>query len=307
MSSRRRPACRVCGGRWRHRDATPADAWRGGDARAPLGGHVPEAGCVREHRDLLLPGLHALQARLGSSAAGALGYVCRRLDVPPAEGYGVARFYGLLSLSRARRRSRTSATTSPARWPARNSCVPSPARAAAHRPRRADVAADRRARWPRSPCLGLCEQAPAAVLVAVAEPGEAVARADAFGAAGSRGPGRSGAIRVTRPGAERQAATLLVGEARPTAHLLARAGAVDPADLTDYRAGGGFRALAAPWSIGAAAVSSRGDGSRAGRSGRRGVPHRAASGRPWRPPRRIPTTSCATPTSPSRARSRTGC
>src|SRR3990172_4635606 len=49
-------------------------------------------------RDLLLPALHALQARVGWISETGLGYVCRRLDIPPAEAYGVASFYHLFSL-----------------------------------------------------------------------------------------------------------------------------------------------------------------------------------------------------------------
>ena len=46
---------------------------------------------------LLLPALHALQDRVGQITQPGLNYVCRRLSVPPAEAYGVATFYALLS------------------------------------------------------------------------------------------------------------------------------------------------------------------------------------------------------------------
>ncbi len=49
-------------------------------------------------RHLLLPALHAAQGRVGWVSPGALGYICARLHVPPAEGYGVASFYSLFSL-----------------------------------------------------------------------------------------------------------------------------------------------------------------------------------------------------------------
>ncbi len=51
-----------------------------------------------ERRHLLLPALHALQAEVGFVSPGGLNYVCRQLEVPPAEAYGVATFYHLLSL-----------------------------------------------------------------------------------------------------------------------------------------------------------------------------------------------------------------
>ena len=63
--------------------------------RRPLarGGHA-----ARDQRHLLLPALHAVQERVGWISPGALGYVCRRLTIPPAEAYGVATFYALFAL-----------------------------------------------------------------------------------------------------------------------------------------------------------------------------------------------------------------
>ena len=52
---------------------------------------------ARARRHLLLPGLHAVQERVGWISAGALNYICERLTVPPAEAYGVATFYALLA------------------------------------------------------------------------------------------------------------------------------------------------------------------------------------------------------------------
>jgi NADH-quinone oxidoreductase subunit F len=52
----------------------------------------------RNRRQFLLPALRAAQRRVGWVTPGALGYASRRLDVPPAEAYGVATFYALLSL-----------------------------------------------------------------------------------------------------------------------------------------------------------------------------------------------------------------
>src|SRR5439155_23368185 len=48
-------------------------------------------------RDLVLPALHAVQARTGWVSRGALNYISRRLTVPPAELWVVATFYHLLS------------------------------------------------------------------------------------------------------------------------------------------------------------------------------------------------------------------
>ena len=40
-----------------------------------------------------------MQARIGWISEGALNYICERLTVPPADAYGVATFYGLLSVN----------------------------------------------------------------------------------------------------------------------------------------------------------------------------------------------------------------
>ena len=73
--------------------AEPSDAEReaidaavGGAARN--GDRVGRAD--RHSRHLLLPALRAAQRRVGYVSEGALGYASRRLDVPPADAYGVA-------------------------------------------------------------------------------------------------------------------------------------------------------------------------------------------------------------------------
>ena len=52
---------------------------------------------TRERRHLLLPALHALQRSAGWISPGGLDYACAQLEVPPAEGYGVATFYHLFT------------------------------------------------------------------------------------------------------------------------------------------------------------------------------------------------------------------
>jgi NADH-quinone oxidoreductase subunit F len=56
------------------------------------GGHA-----ARGHRHLLLPALAAVQSEMGWVSRGALNEISRRLLVPPAEAYGVASFYALIS------------------------------------------------------------------------------------------------------------------------------------------------------------------------------------------------------------------
>src|SRR5688500_13492183 len=60
--------------------------------RVVLGGHE-----ARSLRHLLLPALAALQSEIGWVSPGGLNEICRRLVVPPAEAFGVASFYALIS------------------------------------------------------------------------------------------------------------------------------------------------------------------------------------------------------------------
>jgi NADH-quinone oxidoreductase subunit F len=53
---------------------------------------------VPPRRDLLLPALHAVADAVGWISPGALNEIARRLDVAPAEVFGVASFYEMFSL-----------------------------------------------------------------------------------------------------------------------------------------------------------------------------------------------------------------
>ncbi|MEV8411313.1 NAD(P)H-dependent oxidoreductase subunit E, partial [Streptomyces niveus] len=71
-------------------------AWEGAEDRSDADLRWARGGReARERRDLLLPGLHAVNDRVGWISEGALAYLCRRLTVPPAEAYGVATFYAM--------------------------------------------------------------------------------------------------------------------------------------------------------------------------------------------------------------------
>src|SRR5437660_6256801 len=105
----------------------------------------------RNRRHLLLPALRAAQRRVGWVTPGALGYTSRRLDVPPADAYGVATFYALLALEERPAEVLHVCTDLSCRL------------AGAEVPEGALPA----------PCLGLCERAPAALrTVAGPEPRE---------------------------------------------------------------------------------------------------------------------------------------
>ena len=76
-----------------------APAARGELQQAAAGGRVGVGGVRIRHgvRHLLLPALHGVQDAIGWISPAALNYVSERLGVPPAEAYGVATFYSLLS------------------------------------------------------------------------------------------------------------------------------------------------------------------------------------------------------------------
>jgi NADH-quinone oxidoreductase subunit F len=93
----------------------------------------------RTKRHLLLPALRAAQLRVGWVSEGALGYASRRLAVPPAEAYGVASFYALIALEE--RPADVTHVCTDLSCMLKGATVP----AGAH----------------PSPCLGLCERAPA--------------------------------------------------------------------------------------------------------------------------------------------------
>jgi NADH-quinone oxidoreductase subunit F len=157
----------------------------------------------RTQRHLLLPALRAAQRRVGWVSEGALGYASRRLDVPPADAYGVASFYALLALE-PREPEVLHVCTDIACQLAGVELPPG-----AH----------------PSPCLGLCERAPAALrTVAGPEPREEPLPAGS---------------------------TTLPQQGDPSLRLLRRMSeGVDPSSLDSYRSHGGYAALRRAFEIG---------------------------------------------------------
>ncbi|OIJ97426.1 NADH dehydrogenase [Streptomyces sp. MUSC 14] len=192
----------------------PESSWEGADRtdadlRWARGGRA-----ARDRRDLLLPGLHALGDRVGWISEGGLDYLCRRLTVPPAEAYGVATFYAMFSL-RPRPATVLHVCTDLACTAAGADalCAGTEAR----------LGPDSGVGVERSPCLGLCERAPAALAVRA---GEQV---------------RTAVAAVPQAG---DASLMLLG----------RVGVVDPSSLDDYRAHGGYAALRRAFELGPAGV-----------------------------------------------------
>jgi NADH-quinone oxidoreductase subunit F len=117
-------------------------------------------------RHLLLPALHAAQGRAGWISEGALNHICDRLSVPPAEAYGVASFYAMFALKP--RPGRVVHVCDDIACKTRGAdaiCETLTVRfGKPGEPANGDTAT-----WLRSPCLGLCEQAPAALVQAAGE------------------------------------------------------------------------------------------------------------------------------------------
>jgi NADH-quinone oxidoreductase subunit F len=229
--------------------ATPPNAAEKSAIDGLLGPEVADAplsaAAAHNMRTLLLPALHALRQRVGWVSPGGLGYACRRLGVPPAEGFGVASFYALLPLSpRAPSFAHVCDDIVCRTRGAEGLCKALEARLgppAPHSERAAPAApGDRPAAWARSACLGLCDQAPAAMVTLASD--TPVERG--FGGA------TTDAVLAAMAGAFPPEAQTALGSSGPR-RLLARAGRGDPASLDDYRARGGYEALRRAMDLGA--------------------------------------------------------
>jgi len=229
----------------------PASGWEGGariaaaDGRFARGGHA-----ARGRRHELLPALHAVQDRVGWISEGALNYLSKRLTVPPAEIWGVVTFYHLFATEP--RPPRIAHVCDDLACRLRGSdriCAGLEAELGpAGRP-----FDDGSTAWLRSPCLGLCEQAPAALVVeAGAEPRgiELGAIADAASLASKlRDPSS-----LSSGDARAAVATSVPQLGDPSLRLLRRVGVVDPTSLDAYRDAGGYAALRRAIELGAEAV-----------------------------------------------------
>ena len=185
---------------------------------------------LRKLRHLLLPTLHSVNDRVGYISRGAINYISQRLDVAPAEIYGVATFYALFDTNERLARQV-------------HVCIDLACRAASGcteetLPEGAIA----------SPCLGTCERAPSVLVI---ETGVTVRQ------------------EVLAPATKTQIAELVAGKSapveQPIAHaapqtpdpslvLLSRIGVVDPLSIDDYVAHNGYAALRKAFAIGAEKV-----------------------------------------------------
>jgi NADH-quinone oxidoreductase subunit F len=221
----------------------PASAWVGGargtDGHAAVGGHA-----ARSQRHLLLPALHSLQSRVGWISPAGLGYLCRRLTIPPAEAYGVASFYALFALEPRPPVVAHVCTDIACMCRGSGELVAELERTvgpAGEHPRNGASI------WLESPCLGLCEQAPAALVTNAGElPIDySIAAASAADVAGALARRHRTATRTVVPQVEADG---------PGLRLLRRVGRVDPESLDSYRSAGGYEALRAAFELGPAGI-----------------------------------------------------
>ena len=231
----------------------PRSAWDGGARGSLHDAHVATVGGAdsRAMRHFLLPALQALQARVGWISKGGLGYVCDRLNVPPADAWGVATFYALLATSprparvvhvcddiacKCRGADQLIAELERSA-PSSSGTTDHASRTTDHGPRTSD--------WHRSPCLGLCDQAPAAYVTIAGQQPQEVQLGHVTADQVRHVLAHSELGGPFRPG---------IRQPLPELRLLRRVGRVDPASLDAYRESRGFEALAKARAIGPEAV-----------------------------------------------------
>ncbi|WP_028927418.1 NAD(P)H-dependent oxidoreductase subunit E [Pseudonocardia acaciae] len=223
--------------------------------------HFADAGhAARSRRHLLLPALHAVQEDIGWISPGALNHVSLRLSVPPADAYGVATFYAMFSTEP--RAPKVVHVCDDIACGARGG----EAMAAALT---AEIGAEGQGEdvcWVRSPCLGLCERAPAVLLQRTGEPDYSIAPASVEQALAAATGDRAASdadfddtsVSVPQTGSPRAEGL----------RLLRRVGLVDPESLDDYRAHGGYSALRRAVDLGPSRVITEvSDSSLTGRGG----------------------------------------
>jgi NADH-quinone oxidoreductase subunit F len=233
----------------------PKSGWDGGkrdpvyDTHTAAGGHE-----ARAQRHLLLPALHAAQSRVGWLSEGALMYVCTRLNVPPADAWGVATFYALFSTTPRPKTVLHFCDDIACKCRGADALIAKveESMGPAYHPPAGNHVEVAEATWMRSPCLGMCDQAPA-MLVQMAGPQprevligdltlEKLAR---ITAADQNGP-PDGVLGGASGG----------GTSAPGEHrlLTKRVGTVDPKSLEAYKKSGGYAGLKKALEIGAERV-----------------------------------------------------
>lgn len=217
--------------------------------RGDAGAHLRAAAANRRH--LLLPVLHSLQDRRGWLSPGGLNYAAARLDVAPAEVHAVASFYDLFRLE-------------PSPPIALHVCddLGCKAKGAESLCKQLEVILGKpdtpcmegKAAWHRSPCLGLCDQAPVAFLRSAGRSPQdwTIAEATAVSIAANMQhcAEGGGGLEESRP----RLREFLPQFGDPRLRLLRRVGHANPASIEDYQKSGGYDALRRAMELGREAV-----------------------------------------------------
>ena len=202
-----------------------------GGKRDETGHRVAHGGeSLRNLRHLLLPTLHAVNDHIGWLSRGSINYISQRLDIAPADIYGVATFYALFDTNERPARQVHVCVDLACR--AMSGCkedsIPTGAIA--------------------SPCLGVCERAPAVLVIetGVTPRYEVLAPATTSDIADL--------VAGKSAGPEQEIATAVPQAPDDSLVLLSRIGRVDPLSIDDYIASNGFVALRRAIEIGAEQV-----------------------------------------------------
>ena len=218
----------------------PTSGWDGGvrdpvrDTHVAFGGHA-----ARAQRHLLIPALRAVQSRVGWVSEGALNYVCVRLNVPPADAWGVATFYALFSTTPRPKTVMHVCDDIGCRCVGANDVIAQLEKGVGpeyHAPTGNHVEVGEFA-WVRSPCLGMCERGPVVLM-------------QQFGPDAHdqlQGPvwtNEDGSLSIMTPGDRRVVNSgSFIDAVGGHALLTRRLHQVDPSQLDAYRGSGGYEAL----------------------------------------------------------------
>jgi NADH-quinone oxidoreductase subunit F len=219
----------------------PESLWEGG-TRSSADDHFARGGhALRSKRDLLLPVLHGLQDEVGWISRGGLDYACRRLNVPPAEAYGVATFYDRFALAEQPALTVTVCDDIACKCAGADDLC---------RELETDFGPEGTAKggsvWRRSPCLGLCDRAPA---IGIERSGAGPTHAE-----GRVAPAWADGVMAVLAGGRWPANEGSLVPPQSPVRLLRRIGVVDPESIDGYRSAGGFAALRRALEMGPEAV-----------------------------------------------------
>jgi NADH-quinone oxidoreductase subunit F len=237
----------------------PTSGWDGGTRDSVRDTHVAHGGHdARAKRHLLLPALHAAQSRAGWLSEGALNYVCTRLNVPPADLWGVATFYALFSTTPRPKRVLHVCDDIACKCRGADELIAGLEKAvgpAHHAPKPGEQVhlPENGSTWMRSPCLGMCDSAPAALLQEFGQsPRETLHGTVTLSMAkGLLDRSKDSSRPAAAQNDKRGGVSTVGGEHRL---LTKRIGVVDPTSLDAYRKSGGYEALRKAMDLGAERV-----------------------------------------------------